>query len=308
MAFVTTVPQAIAAAATQLEGIGNSFTAESSAAAAPTTAVAPAASDEVSALQAGVFSTYGQLYQTVSAQAQAIHQQFVSLLQSSSGSYQETESANQVGAAASSLSNSVASPAQATAQSGGLTGLINGLTSFLSVGGPAGFLSTNLFGVPLDEVGNFTSAESDLIGMGGGGLLTTLAGPATMSTDLGGLGAGLAGDVGPAAAVGGVGGAGGLGAAPVLAGAGTGSAIGALSVPPSWAGGAGIPAASTPVTLASQGWTTAAPTGGMSTGAPAGIAGMPAVANGGRGGSSFGAPRYGVKPKVMPTIPKPTIT
>ena len=26
------------------------------------------------------------------------------------------------------------------------------------------------------------------------------------------------------------------------------------------------------------------------------------------GGSSFGAPRYGVKPKVMPTIPKPTAT
>ena len=44
----------------------------------------PAASDEVSALQAGVFSTYGQLYQTVSAEAQAIHQQFVNLLQSSS--------------------------------------------------------------------------------------------------------------------------------------------------------------------------------------------------------------------------------
>ena len=39
-----------------------------------------------------------------------------------------------------------------------------------------------------------------------------------------------------------------------------------------------------------------------------GIAGMPAVANGGRGGSSFGAPRYGVKPKVMPAIPKPTLT
>jgi hypothetical protein len=303
MAFVTTVPQAIAAAATQLEGIGNSFTAESAAAAAPTTAVAPAASDEVSALQAGVFSTYGQLYQTVSAQAQAIHQQFVSLLQSSSGSYQETESANQVGAAASSLSNSGSTAAAVPAQ-GGLAGIINDLTSFLS----GSFLSTNLTSVPLDEIGNFTSGYSDLIGMGGGGLLTSLAGPATASTDLGGLGAGLAGDVGPAAAVGGVGGAGGLGAAPVLAAASQGSSIGALSVPPSWAGGAGIPAASTPVTLASQGWTTAAPTGGMSTGAPAGIAGMPAVANGGRGGSSFGAPRYGVKPKVMPTIPKPTIT
>jgi len=66
-----------------------------------------------------------------------------------------------------------------------------------------------------------------------------------------------------------------------------------------------VPTASTPVTLASQSWTTPAPTtGGMGPG----IAGMPAVANGGRGGSSFGAPRYGVKPKVMPPIPKPTIT
>src|ERR1700738_1140136 len=93
MSYVSTAPAAIAAAATQLEGIGNSFAAESAAAAAPTTAVAPAASDEVSALQAGVFSTYGQLYQTVSAEAQAINQQFVSLLQSSSGYYADTEAA-----------------------------------------------------------------------------------------------------------------------------------------------------------------------------------------------------------------------
>ena len=45
MAYVSTAPAAIAAAATQLEGIGNSFSAESSAAAAPTTALATAASD-----------------------------------------------------------------------------------------------------------------------------------------------------------------------------------------------------------------------------------------------------------------------
>ena len=45
MAYVSTAPAAIAAAATQLEGIGNSFSAESSAAAGPTTALAPAASD-----------------------------------------------------------------------------------------------------------------------------------------------------------------------------------------------------------------------------------------------------------------------
>jgi PE family/PPE-SVP subfamily C-terminal region len=302
MAYVSTAPAAIAAAATQLEGIGNSFTAESSAAAASTTAIAPAASDEVSALQAGVFSTYGQLYQTVSAQAEAIQQQFVNLLQSSSSSYQDTESANQAGAAASSLSNTASSAASSAQPSGTpIADFINSITAFLSTG-PAGGLNSNLIQVPLDEVGNFASAESDLIGMGGGGLMTALAGPSTASADIGGLGSALATDVSPAAAVGG---AGGLGAAPVLAAAGTGSSIGPLSVPPSWAGGAGIPGASTPVTLASQSWTTAAPTTG---GTGPGIAGMPAVANGGRGGSSFGAPRYGVKPKVMPSIPKPTLT
>jgi hypothetical protein len=309
MSYVSTAPAAIAAAASQLEGIGSSFAAESSAAATPTTALAPAGSDAVSALQAGVFSTYGQLYQTVSAQAQSIHQQFVNLLQSSSGSYQETEAANQAGAAASSLANSGSSAAAQPAQ-GTITDLINGLTSYLT-GGPAGGLSSNLIQVPLDEMGNFTSAESDLIGMGGGGLLTALAGPSgamggmPMSADLGGLGTALASDAGPAGAVGGAGGLGGVGAAPVLAAAGTGSSIGPLSVPPSWAGGAGIPVASTPVTLASQSWTAPAPTAG---GMGPGIAGMPAVANGGRGGSSFGAPRYGVKPKVMPSIPKPTLT
>ena len=303
MAYVNTAPPAIAAAATQLEGIGNSFSAESAAAATPTTAIAPAASDEVSALQAGVFSTYGQLYQTVSADAQAIHQQFVNLLQSSSGSYQGTESANQVGAAAI-LAVQRRSSAAALRRAGPITNGISALTALLKWLAPR---QQQRLQVGLDEVGNFASAESDLIGMGGGGLMTALAGPSTASADIGGLGSALAADVGPAAAVGGAGGLGGVGAAPVLAAAGGGSSIGPLSVPPSWAGGAGIPAASTPVTLASQSWAAGAP-GAMSTGSPGTMAGMPAVANGGRGGSSFGAPRYGVKPKVMPPIPKPTLT
>lgn len=304
MSYVNTAPAAISAAATQLEGIGNSFAAESAGAAAPTTALAPAASDEVSALQAGVFSTYGQLYQTVSAQAQAIHQQFVNTLQQSSGSYQETEGANQAAAAANSLSNGASSAASSAQSSTPITDLINSLTSFLGNGFGVlpGGMNSNLVQVPLDEMGNFASAYSDMIGMGGGGMLTALAGPSTASADLGGLGAGLVGDVGPAGAVGA---AGGVGGAPVLAGVGQGASIGSLSVPPSWAAGAGVPSASTPVTLASQSWTTPAPTsGGMGP-----IAGMPAVASGGRSGvGGFGAPRYGVKPKVMPPIPKPTLT
>ncbi|MGB8794932.1 MAG: PE family protein, partial [Mycobacterium sp.] len=232
MSFVTTAPAAISAAATQLEGVGNSFATESAGAAGSTTAISPAAADEVSILQSGVFSTYGQLYQTVSAQAQAVHQQFVNTLQQSSGSYQETEGANQAGAAASSLANSASSAAAQPAQDTPITDLINSLTSFLGSGFgilPGG-ANSNLVQVPLDEVGNFASAESDLIGMGGGGLLTALAGPATASADLGGLGSGLVGDVGPAAAVGGIGGAGGIGAAPVLAAAGSGSSIGPMSV------------------------------------------------------------------------------
>jgi hypothetical protein len=315
MAYVNTTPAAIAAAATQLEGIGNSFSAESAAAAAPTTALAPAGSDAVSALKAGVFSTYGQLYQTVSAQAQAIHQQFVNLLQRSSGSYSDTEAANQAGAAASSLSN--ASGAASSAAPTTITGAISSLTALLTTGENGLGPSSNMASVVIGEMGNFASSESMLIGMGGGGLMTALPGPSgamggmggmggmSMSADIGGLGSALASDPGPAAAVSG---AGGVGAAPVLAAAGGGSSIGPLSVPPSWAGGPGIPAASAPVTLASQSWAAGAPTGGMSTGTPGTMAGMPAVANGGRGGSSFGAPRYGVKPKVMPPIPKPTLT
>ncbi len=302
MAFVNTQPAALAAAASQLEGIANSFTSESTAAATSTTDVTPAAADEVSILQAGVFSTYGQLYQSVSAQAQAIQQQFNQLLNQSSGSYQETESANQAGAAANALSGASGNATSAAAKPAdsitGLTGLISGLNSALT----GSMLNSNIANLGNIQVGNWASAGSDLIGLGGGGLLTAMAGPATASADIGGLGTALAGNVAPAA---GMGGAGAMGAAPMLASAGGGSSIGALSVPPSWAGGAGIPAAaSTPVTLASQSFSTGAPTaGGMN-----GIAGMPAVANGGRGGSSFGAPRYGVKPKVMPLVPKPTVT
>jgi hypothetical protein len=308
MAFVNTQPAAISAAATQLEGLGNSFTAESSAAASSTTDVLPAATDEVSILQAGVFSTYGQLYQSVSAQAEAIQQQFVALLNQSSGSYQDTESANNAGAAANALSNGAGSASGAASQAATdpistLAGLISGLAATIT----ASPLSSNIGNLLNINTGNYASAASDMIGVTSGGLLTALSGPATAGADIGGLGSALATDVGPAAGAAGV--AGGMGAAPVLASAGAGSSIGGMSVPPSWAGGAaGIPSASTPVTLASQSMPMGT-AGGMSTGSPGTMAGMPAVANGGRGGgSSFGAPRYGLKPKVMPAIPKPTLT
>jgi PE family len=94
MSFVTTQPESLSAAANALGGIGSSLTAQNAAAAAPTTGVVPAAADEVSALTAAQFAAHAQLYQTVAAQAAAIHEQFVSTLGTSAGSYAATEAAN----------------------------------------------------------------------------------------------------------------------------------------------------------------------------------------------------------------------
>jgi PE family len=98
MSFVTTQPEALSAAAGDLQGIGADLTAHNAAAASPTTAVAPAAADEVSALTAAQFTAHAQLYQAVSAQAAAIHEMFVSTLSTSAGSYAATEAANAVAA------------------------------------------------------------------------------------------------------------------------------------------------------------------------------------------------------------------
>ncbi|MGH3959975.1 PE family protein [Mycobacterium sp.] len=98
MSFVTTQPEALAAVAGNLQGIGSAMAAHNAAAAAPTTGVLPAAADEVSALTAAQFAAHAQLYQAVSAQAAAIHEMFVNTLSTSAGSYAATEAANAVAA------------------------------------------------------------------------------------------------------------------------------------------------------------------------------------------------------------------
>jgi PE family len=98
MSFVTTQPEALSAAAANLAGIGTMMSAQNSAAAAPTTGVVPAAADEVSALTATQFAVHAQMYQAIGAQAEAIHQLFVSTLGASATSYAATEAANAVAA------------------------------------------------------------------------------------------------------------------------------------------------------------------------------------------------------------------
>lgn len=268
MSFVTTHPEALAAAAGNLQAIGSALTAQNASAAAPTTGVTPAAADEVSALQATQFTAYGNLYQQISAQATAIHEAFVNTLGLSAGSYGQTEAANSVAASSGS----------------GLGGAL-----------PAAASGSGIFDGSVTQIGNFGSAASDLLQLGSSGFLA----PGALATgEVSGAG-GLAGGLGQAGAVGAIGPAtpAAIGGAPVLAGVGQASSVGRLSVPPSWVAESAPAVSSAPSTLTGAGWTTAAP---QSTSVATMPAGMPSVASAGRGGFGFGAPRYGVKPTVMP--------
>jgi PE family len=98
MSFVTTQPEMLASAASQLQGVGSELKAQNAAAAVATTAVAPAAADEVSALTAAQFISHSHIYQAISVQAAAIHDLLVNVLGASAGSYAATEAANVISA------------------------------------------------------------------------------------------------------------------------------------------------------------------------------------------------------------------
>ena len=94
MSFVTTQPELMTAVAGNLAGIGSAMTTGNAAAAGPTTAVVPAAADEVSALTAAQFVAHAALYQEMSAMAAEIHDLLVTTLGTSAGSYAAIEVAN----------------------------------------------------------------------------------------------------------------------------------------------------------------------------------------------------------------------
>ena len=94
MTFVTTNAEVMQGAAASLSGIGDSMAARNAAAAAPTTGLAPAASDLVSAMTAAQFGQQGVAYQTLAAQATEVHEQLVAALRSGAGAYALAEAAN----------------------------------------------------------------------------------------------------------------------------------------------------------------------------------------------------------------------
>lgn len=288
MSFLTTHPEALTYAAGQLQSLGSALATENAGAAAPTTAIAPAAADEVSALQAGIFATYGTLYQQIAAEAQAIHEQFVSILGLSAGSYAAAEASN---ASASGLSSSLSAPANTISQ--GITNISTLLGGPLySAGGQPFSLSGNSANFISYETGNWASAMSCLIGLAGGGLIDA---PAEDAADVAGAAAGLdssttlAGAVGPA-------GSAGVGEASMLASLGKSASVGGVSVPPSWAGSVTTVSGTAQAGATTAGWTTAAPQASAPVTALPGMPGAGAAAR----NAGFGAPRYGVKPIVMP--------
>ncbi|MCV7378184.1 PE family protein [Mycobacterium alsense] len=93
MAYVIAEPQLMASVAAQIDGIGSAFSAAAAAAAAPTSNLAAAAGDEVSAAIADVFGMVAKDYQAVVAQFQAFHNEFHQALASAGLAYAETEAA-----------------------------------------------------------------------------------------------------------------------------------------------------------------------------------------------------------------------
>ncbi|MBW0014600.1 PE domain-containing protein [Mycobacterium sp.] len=279
MSLLTTVPEELAAAAAQLTAIVSSLTAQNAGAAPATTGLAPAAADPVSAQQAGIFSAYGNLYQQIAAEAQSIQEQFASTLGLSSGTYSSTEASN---------------ASQAAASGNVLNTLYGFLTSNNGLFSPSGGGTT----IGLVEGGNFASAQSDDIGLITG-TLSAVSAPSDAAAGLTGFSAAdLAGTSAPAV-VPGMGGMAGLGAMPMTGGMGSATMVGKLSVPPSWAGTVTTVSSVSPIGPQTGGWTAAAPQAGQGTIIP----GMPGVGAAARNSAGFGAPRYGVKPLVMP---KPT--
>jgi len=94
MTSLITEPQLVESAAANVTEIRSAIGVAKAAAAGPTTGVAAAAADEVSAATARLFGAYAQEYQAVLAKAAAFHEEFAAALASAGNAYTAAEAAN----------------------------------------------------------------------------------------------------------------------------------------------------------------------------------------------------------------------
>lgn len=87
MSYVLTAPHMLETAAADLRGLGSALQVF------PTTALPPAAADEISAAIAAVFGAHAQEYQSLAAEALSFQEQFVGALGAAAASYSSAEAA-----------------------------------------------------------------------------------------------------------------------------------------------------------------------------------------------------------------------
>ena len=112
MTTLLTEPQLVETAAANVAEIRSAIGAAKAAAAGPTTGVAAAAADEVSAATAQLFGTYAKDYHAVLARAAAFHEEFAAALASAGNAYKAAEAANAsaISGVAPTLTSAVVQP------------------------------------------------------------------------------------------------------------------------------------------------------------------------------------------------------
>jgi hypothetical protein len=85
---------ALSSASADVSGIDDAIGDATSAAAESTTSIVPAGADEVSAAITRLFATYGQDFQSLTAQSAAFHARFVQSLFAGEAAYSAAEAAN----------------------------------------------------------------------------------------------------------------------------------------------------------------------------------------------------------------------
>lgn len=199
-----------------------------------------------------------------------------------------------LGGQAAAVSGATATSAQTSGLQGTVANVPNVVRTLAAPADPPGLSALdNLLGNPV--VNNVGNAGFDVVSWNVfNTIVSNILYNHTLDTA---AAAGVAGEVGGAVGGGALVGAAapataGVGAAPVLASMGSAATVGELSTPATWSAPTPEPAATT---VGATEW--ASPAEEPHT---AWATGMPAVASAGRGGYGMG-PRYGVKPKVMPT-------
>ncbi|OBG30733.1 PE family protein [Mycobacterium sp. E3198] len=163
MSYLVAMPDRVQGAAQELAGIRSSLAEAAAAAAGPTTGIATAAQDEVSIAVASLFGNFGGQFQALSAQAQAFHAEFVSLLNAGAGAYLGTEAANAgqglLGGQAISQAVTGFESQLGALEAGGAPGLVTGLNAFgAGVAAPYQALVANT-AANLQSIGNTVAAN-----------------------------------------------------------------------------------------------------------------------------------------------------